>query len=110
MSPMTRCLLAVLTLVFHATVALAAPKPNVLFLFTDDQRADTIHALGNELIQTPNIDRLVRGGISFNNAYCQGGYSPAVCLPSRQSTLSGRTWFVVRDLPAVLSVEVQTLP
>ena len=58
-------------------------RPNVLFLFTDDQRYDTIRALGNEAIQTPNIDRLVRRGVSFTNAYIMGGSSPAVCSPSR---------------------------
>jgi hypothetical protein len=39
--------------------------PNVLFLFTDDQRQDTIRAWGNKDIRTPNIDRLVQSGTSF---------------------------------------------
>ncbi len=68
-----------------------APKPNVLFLFTDDQRNDTIHALGNSIIQTPNIDRLVQRGVAFRNAYIMGGTSPAVCSPSRASLFSGLT-------------------
>lgn len=34
-------------------------RPNILFFFTDDQRFDTIHALGNEQIVTPNLDWLV---------------------------------------------------
>lgn len=71
----------------------AADKPNVLFLFTDDQRADTIHALGNDLIQTPNIDRLVREGFSFLNAYCMGSTSGAVCQPSRHMVHSGMSLF-----------------
>jgi len=66
-------------------------RPNVLFLFTDDQRDDTINALGNKFIQTPNIDRLVRSGVAFTNAYIMGGSSPAVCSPSRASLFSGRT-------------------
>ncbi|MBT8036599.1 MAG: sulfatase-like hydrolase/transferase [Verrucomicrobiae bacterium] len=66
-------------------------RPNVLFLFTDDQRADTINALGNPWIETPHIDRLVRSGVAFTNAYIMGGSSPAVCSPSRASLLSGRT-------------------
>src|SRR5215212_4742228 len=61
----------------------AARRPNVLFLFTDDQRADTIHALGNALIQTPNLDTLAGSGFVFRNAYCMGSTQPAVCLPSR---------------------------
>jgi len=68
-------------------------KPNVLFLFTDDQRADTIHALGNPLIQTPHLDELARSGFVFNNAYCLGSNSGAVCVCSRNMLLSGRTYF-----------------
>ncbi|HUT24768.1 MAG TPA: sulfatase-like hydrolase/transferase, partial [Sumerlaeia bacterium] len=74
-------------------------RPNVLFLFTDDQRADTVGALGNPHIQTPNLDRLVESGFVFRNAYCMGGFSAAVCLPSRMMTLRGRSWFSVRDMP-----------
>jgi len=74
-------------------------KPNVLFLFTDDQREDTIHALGNPCIQTPNLDKLVESGVVFRNAYCMGGFSGAVCLPSRMMLLRGRSWFSVRELP-----------
>jgi len=68
-------------------------KPNILFLFTDDQRADTVHALGNSLIQTPNLDQLARSGFVFNNAYCLGSNSGAVCVCSRNMLLSGRTYF-----------------
>jgi arylsulfatase A-like enzyme len=71
----------------------APPRPHVIFLFTDDQRADTIGALGHPHVQTPNLDELVRRGMVFRNAYCLGGNSPAVCLPSRNMVLSGRTYF-----------------
>jgi arylsulfatase A-like enzyme len=67
-------------------------RPNVLFLFADDQRADTIAALGNPLIQTPNLDRLVQRGFVFRNAYCLGSNVGAVCLPSRNMLMSGRTF------------------
>jgi arylsulfatase A-like enzyme len=70
-----------------------ARRPNVLILLTDDQRADTIAALGNPVIKTPNLDRLARSGFVFNNAYCLGSNSPAVCLPSRNMLLSGRYYF-----------------
>ncbi len=54
-------------------------KPNILLLFTDMQRADTIHALGNPVIKTPNLDRLVAEGASFVNCH-----SPSpVCVPAR---------------------------
>jgi len=63
------------------------PKhPNVLFVMTDQQRFDTIAALGNGLIHTPNMDRLVRRGVSFTNAYS----TCPVCLPARYTIRSGR--------------------
>ena len=74
-------------------------RPNVLFILTDDQRWDTVSALGNPHIETPNLDGLVERGFVFRNAYCMGGFCPAVCLPARMMTLRGRSWFSVRDLP-----------
>jgi arylsulfatase A-like enzyme len=71
----------------------AAERPNVLFLFSDDQRADTIAALGNPHIKTPHLDRLANEGFAFTNAYCMGGTIPAVCLPSRTMMHSGRSLF-----------------
>lgn len=69
----------------------ARPKPNVLFLFTDDQQHDTVAALGNPLIKTPSLDKLVANGVAFTNAYIMGGSSPAVCSPSRACLMTGRT-------------------
>ena len=66
-------------------------NPNVLFILTDDQNINTINALGNSAIHTPNIDQLIRSGTSFTNAYIMGGSSPAVCSPSRASLFSGLT-------------------
>lgn len=74
----------------------AAPK-NVLFLFSDDQRADTIAALGNPHLATPNLDRLVRGGTTFTRAYCMGGMQGAICVPSRAMLMTGRTLFRVKE-------------
>jgi arylsulfatase A-like enzyme len=71
--------------------AAGTTRPNILFLFTDDQRADTIGALGNKRIKTPNIDTLVKSGLSFTNAYIMGASSMAVCTPSRACLFSGRT-------------------
>ena len=75
--------------------ASAADKPNILFLFADDQRADTIAAHGNPHIKTPNLDRLAAAGFSFRSNYCFGGNSGAVCVPSRAMLMSGKTWFHV---------------
>jgi arylsulfatase A-like enzyme len=71
----------------------AAEKPNILFLVTDDQRADTIAALGNPVIRTPNLDGLVRSGFVFRNAYCMGSTVGAVCNPSRHMLLSGMSLY-----------------
>ena len=67
--------------------------PNVLFFFTDDQRFDTIGALGNPHIKTPNMDWLVENGTTFENAYIMGGTDEAVCMPSRAMLMTGRTLF-----------------
>jgi arylsulfatase A-like enzyme len=61
------------------------PRPNILWLCTDQQRYDTIGALGNPYLRTPHIDRLVETGVAFTHAYCQ---SP-ICTPSRASFLTG---------------------
>ena len=89
--------LGLLAHVTPSTAANATAKPNVLFLFADDQRADTIAALGNPIIQTPNLDRLVRRGVSFNRAYMQGGMGGATCVPSRAMLLSGQPLFRVDE-------------
>ena len=60
-------------------------QPNILWICTDQQRYDTIHALGNSHIRTPNLDRLVAQGVAFTHAHCQ---SP-ICTPSRASFLTG---------------------
>src|SRR5262245_33333960 len=85
-------LAALAVLLLHAE-GNAAAKPNVLFLFTDDQRADGVAALGNPALHTPHLDRLVRTGFTFTNAYCLGSNGPAVCTPSRNMLLSGRAYF-----------------
>ena len=72
-------------------------RPNILFFFTDDQRFDTIHALGNEHIVTPNLDWLVEHGTAFTNAYLMGGTSGAVCMPSRAMLWTGRTLFHIQE-------------
>jgi arylsulfatase A-like enzyme len=83
--------------------AFAADRPNILFLFADDQRSDTIAAWGNPRIRTPNIDRLAGRGVSFRQAYTFGSNSGAVCVPSRAMLMSGKTWFDV-DAPTIKDV------
>ena len=59
--------------------------PNILWYCTDQQRYDTIGALGNPHVHTPNIDSFVAEGVAFTHTYCQ---SP-ICTPSRSSFLTG---------------------
>jgi len=73
------------------------PRPNILFLFADDQRADTIAALGNPIIKTPGLDRLAHSGMAFNRAYMQGGFNAATCVPSRAMLLSGQNLFHIDE-------------
>ena len=71
--------------------------PNILFLFADDQRADTIGAHGNPHIRTPSLDQLAAEGFSFRRNYCAGSFSGAVCVASRAMLMTGRHWM---NLPA----------
>src|SRR3546814_5164565 len=64
----------------------AGPKPNILWVCTDQQRWDTLGCYGNDHVETPHLDRLAKQGVLFERAFCQ---SP-VCTPSRASFLTGR--------------------
>ncbi len=59
--------------------------PNILFVMTDQQRFDTIAALGHTLARTPNLDRLVRRGVACTNAYS----TCPVCVPARYTLMTG---------------------
>ncbi len=65
-------------------------KPNVLFLFADDQCFETIGSLGLTDIDTPNLDRLASRGTQFSRAYNMGSWSGAVCVASRHMLITGR--------------------
>ena len=76
------------------TSGVEARQRNIVFIVTDDQRPDTIHALGNEVIQTPNLDRLVARGSVFTRAIA----AYPICHVSRAEILTGCCAF--RALPA----------
>jgi arylsulfatase A-like enzyme len=93
-----------------SAAALAAPsrKPNFVVLYTDDQRFDTIRALGNDEIRTPNMDRLAKRGVAFTHCFTQGGMHGAICVPSRAQLHTGQTlWNVNRN---IVRLEVKTPP
>jgi arylsulfatase A-like enzyme len=93
-----------LFLVFFSFNASAAERPNILLIISDDQRPDTIAALGNTHIQTPNLDRLVREGTVFRRAIA----AYPICHASRRELLTGCTLFRVGEKG--LNPALATLP
>jgi len=69
-------------------------RPNLLFIMTDQQRYDAIGYAGNKEIKTPNMDRLAKEGVFFQNAYS----ACPVCVPARSVILTGQTIFNVKVL------------
>ena len=62
-----------------------ASKENIFLFVADQMRCDALHHMGNTASQTPNLDKILEEGVSFENAYCQN----PVCVPSRCSFLTG---------------------
>jgi len=60
-------------------------RPNIIFIITDDQRWDALNYAGNELIHTPNMDRLAEEGVYFENAFV----TTPICAASRASIMTG---------------------
>ncbi len=73
-------------------------KPNIVFLFADDYTFDAIRAYGNGVVQTPNLDRLAKSGVSFTHAYNMGGWHGAICVASRSMIISGASLWPARDV------------
>jgi choline-sulfatase len=67
----------------------ASSKPNLLFIFADDQTYEAVRALGCDDVHTPNLDRLVGNGVTFTHAYNQGGWHGAICVASRTMLATG---------------------
>ncbi len=92
-----RLLVLALSLTCGSVYSAAPTSPNVLFLFADDMRADTIAAHGNPHIKTPTLDELAARGFSFHGNYVCGGSSGAVCVASRAMLMSGKVWLQIDD-------------
>jgi arylsulfatase A-like enzyme len=61
------------------------PRPNILFIMTDDHAAHAMSCYGSKINKTPNLDRIAHGGMRFNNCFCTN----ALCEPSRATILTG---------------------
>ena len=80
----TTCLL--LGFLISSLEPLGAAKPNIVFIFTDDHRADALSCAGNPYLKTPNLDRIASQGTRFENAFV----TLSLCSPSRAAALTGR--------------------
>ncbi len=78
----------VLLLLLSGTLAFgqSARKPNILFIMSDDHASQAISCYGSPLIQTPNIDRIAREGIRFDQSFVTN----SICAPSRAVMLTGK--------------------
>lgn len=88
-------------------------KPNILLITTDQQRYDTIHAMGYDFMETPNLDQLAQEGCRYPNAYSNN----PVCMAARHNIITGLTakyhgfddnYF--EDTPKVIPQDLPTFP
>lgn len=73
-------------------------KPNIIFIFADDQCHNTINTLGNHEVITPTLDRMVKSGVTFTHAFNMGAWGGAVCVASRAMLNTGRSVWRARDI------------
>lgn len=80
---------AAMMMPFTASQAFARSNtkpPNIIFILSDDHRWDAMSCVGHPFIQTPNLDKLAKEGVRFNNAFV----TTSLCSPSRASFLTGQ--------------------
>ena len=77
---------ALLILLLSAPIAAAAERPNILFIMTDDHAAHAMGCYGSRINQTPNLDRIAREGVRFDNCFATN----SICTPSRATILTGK--------------------
>ena len=85
-------------------------RPNILILLTDDQSFNTINALGNKEVSTPNIDKLVSNGFTFTHAHIMGSFSGAVCMPSRAMLMTGQYLQKLDKVQGAIGENIKTMP
>ncbi|MGK0184919.1 MAG: choline-sulfatase [Verrucomicrobiales bacterium] len=92
--------IAALLFLLPAASIPAAERPNILFIFTDDQDPFSLGAYGNTVCHTPNIDRIAREGMLIHDAHHMGSWSGAVCRPSRTMLMTGRSVWNIPGAPS----------
>ena len=65
---------------------MSSDRPNIVFILSDQHAANVLGCYGDEIVQTPNLDKLAAEGVVFDNTYTP---SP-ICVPARMSLLTGR--------------------
>lgn len=88
-TPFWNAVCAAVALAAGQLVAAESAKPNFLVIITDDMRPDAVRALGNSVIQTPNLDRLASNGLTFTRAIA----AYPICVASRAEILTGVSSF-----------------
>jgi arylsulfatase A-like enzyme len=84
-------------------------KPNFIFIYTDDQRFDTVGLIGDKQVQTPNLDKLVENGAVFSNAYNMGAWHGAICVASRSMIISGKSvWRAKQAFNSPTNVQINS--
>ncbi|NQU85346.1 MAG: sulfatase-like hydrolase/transferase [Mariniphaga sp.] len=87
-----------LFLFFNSCEKKEVVKPNILFIFADDQTYHGINALGNNEVITPNLDKLVHSGLTFTHTYNMGAWNGAVCIASRAMLNTGRMLWRAKNI------------
>lgn len=104
-----RCLpihLLAVTAFFLSSQLVAAEKPNIILIYTDDQGYGDVSALNPDAkFQTPHLDRLIREGMTFTDGHC----SDTVCTPSRYGLLTGRYSWRTRLKRGVMGADAPCL-
>jgi len=72
-------------------------KPNFLYILADDQTYESIRCLNNDEVKTPNLDKLVKNGVTFTHCFNQGSWSDAVCVASRTMIMTGQTLYHAQE-------------
>ncbi|MCH2182413.1 MAG: sulfatase-like hydrolase/transferase [Mariniblastus sp.] len=98
---------ACLFLLISGSVLAEDPRPNFVFILTDDQSQETLRCYGNTVCDTPHLDRLAAEGMVIQDAHHMGAWVGAVCRPSRTMIMTGRH---VWNIPGNRAPEVESPP